>query len=327
MDYRAVNKVLRKDEWPLPRIQDILDTLGEAKFFSVLDLKAGFHQIRMAEESKKITAFITKKGLYEYNVMPFGLATNPSAFSRFVHKAFKDMSWAGLVFYIDDVIIYAKTAEEHYQILKKLLARCRETQLTLNIKKCDILRTEVLYLGFIVSGEGLRANPKKVEIVKSHPTPKTKKQLQSFLGLINYYRRFIKDVARITAPLNKLLQKNVRFIWVEECEQAFRQLIDALVSDPILSFPDFERKFILHTDACETSIGYVLAQVKEDRETAIAFGGRALNIHEERYPTFEKEALAVVSGIKHFHHYLYGRSFSVYTDNTAVTWLYAQKEP
>ena len=188
-----------------------------------------------------------------------------------MHKAFKDMNWSGIVFYVDDVIVYAKTLEEHFQILKKLLIRCRETQLTLNLKKCEVLRTSVLYLGYVVSGEGLRANPKKVEIVKSHPTPKTKKQLQSFLGMINYYRRFIKDVAKISAPLNKLLQKNVRFIWTEECEQAFRLLIDALVSDPILSFPDFERKLLLHRDACETSIEYVLAQVKEDREKAIAF--------------------------------------------------------
>ena len=190
--------------------------------------------------------------------------------------------------------------------------------MTLNLKKCEVLKTSVLYLGYIVYGEGLRANPKKVEIVKNHPMPKTKKQLQSFFGLINYYRRFVKDVAEGSAPLNWLLQKNVRFVWTEVCEQIFRQLMEALVSDPILSFPDFERKFILHTDACETSIGYILAQVKEDRETAIAFGGRALNSHEARFPTFKKKALAVVSGIKHFHHYLYGRSFTVYTDNT---WL------
>ena len=211
--------------------------------------------------------------------------------------------------------------------MEKLLTRCEAVQLTLNLKKCEILRDRVLYLGYVVTAEGLKANPAKVEIVKNHPTPKTKKQLQSFLGMINYYRRFIKDVAKITSPLNKLLQKNVRFIWDDECEQAFRKLIEALVSDPILGFPDFEEEFTLHTDACERSIGYVLSQVIDKTETAIAFGGRALNSHEMKYPTFEKEALAVIAGIKHYHHYLYGRHFTVYTDNTAVTWLYSQKEP
>ena len=171
-DYRAVNKVLRRDEWPLPKIIDILDTSGKSKFFSVLDLKAGFHKIRMAEDSKKITSFITKKGLYEYNYMSFGLCTNPSAFSRFLHKIFRDMVWNEIIYYIDDVIISAITIEERNRILEEFLMRCWEVNLTLNLKKCEILKTSVLYLGYVISGEGLRANPKKIEIVKNHPTPK-----------------------------------------------------------------------------------------------------------------------------------------------------------
>ena len=327
VDYRRVNKVLLKDQWPLPRIQDILDALGGAKVFSVLDLKSGFFQVRMAEESMKYTAFITKKGLFQYLYMPFGLATNPSAFSRVMHLVFMDMNWVEIIFYIDDVIIFAATVADHNRILLKFLLRCLQFHITLNLKKCEFLKDSVLYLGYIISDKGLQPNPKKVEIVKNHPTPVTKKQLQSFMGTINYYRRFIKDIAIITTPLNKLLRKNVRFVWSEECETAFRQLIEALVSEPILGFPDFTKDFLLQVDASKTSLGYVLSQIKDEEEAAIAFGGRSLNKHEVNYSVYEKEGLAVVSGIKYFHHYLYGRPFTVFCDNTAVTWLFAQKQP
>ena len=327
VDYRKLNKVLRKDEWPLPRIQDILDTLGGSKYYSVLDLKSGFFQIKMAQDAKKFTAFICKRGLFEYGYMPFGLLSNPAAFCRAMRLAFGDMDGKELVFYIDDIICFAPTVNGHNKVLGKFLDRCMKAHLKLNFKKCEILKRKVTFLGHVISAEGIEPNPAKIEVVKNHPMPKTKKQLQSFLGLVNYYRRFIRDVANISAPLNSLLRKNVRFRWTPECERAFRKLIELLVTEPILSFPDFDKEFQLQVDASNTSLGYVLSQEKDGEETAIAFGGRTLNKHEINYSVYEKEGLAVISGIKHFHHYLYGRHFTIWTDNTAVTWLYSQKEP
>ena len=327
VDYRKLNKVMKKEEWPLPRIQDILDSLGGAKYFSVLDLKSGFFQVKMAPESRKYTAFICKKGLYQYLYMPFGLRSNPNAFSRVMHMGFSDMLWKQLILYIDDIIIFSRDLVTHMANLQGFLARCLELHLKINLKKCTFLKTSVIYLGHVVSDVGILPNPAKIEVVKNHPTPRTKKQVQSFMGLINYYRRFIKNIAHLSAPLNGLLKKHARFAWTPECEASFRELIDTLVSGTLLSYPDFAKEFVLQVDACDSSLGYVLSQEKDGEDTAIAFGGTSLNKHQILYPTHQKELLAVLSGIKHFHHYLYGRHFTVYCDNTAVSWLFAQKEP
>ena len=198
---------------------------------------------------------------------------------------------------------------------------------TIEHKKCEFLKKEVIFLGHMMTEQRIKPNPEKVRVIKELPSPKTKKQLQTMIGMISYYRKFVKNCAEIMEPLFKLLRKGVKFVWSENCEIAFRKLIEILIKEPILGFPDFEETFHLQVDASEASLGFVLSQFKQGNETAIAYGSYKMNKHEIKYPIYQKEALAVIKGVKHFHHYLYGRKFVIWTDNTSITWLYANNRP
>ena len=197
----------------------------------------------------------------------------------------------------------------------------------MNPKKCNSFQTHIKFLGHTISEEGVSVNDDKIKVIKDHPVPNNKKQLKSFLGLVNYYRKYIPNVAHISEPLNYLLRKNIPFVWSEKCQASFQKFKDLLTSAPILAFPNFDLEFQLSVDACGTSIGFVLSQKQDGCDRILAFGGRSLNQHERNYSINELEALSVVEGIKYFHVYLYGRKFTVYTDNSSITWLYKQKTP
>ena len=327
IDYRKLNAVTRKDSYPLPRIDDALDALSGSKYFSTLDLQSGYHQVAMHPDSKDKTAFISHAGLYNFNVLSFGLTNAPPNFQRLMTRVLHGLDWKICLIYIDDIIIFSSNFEDHLNRLGQVFDRLREANLKLKPSKCYFANSSVNFLGFVVSSEGILPDPNKIEAVKSFPVPKSVKEVRSFLGLCNYYRRFVEGFSKIASPLNRLTRKDVSFVWSPECEIAFQTLKNRLCSPPILAYPDFSQPFHLFTDASQSAIGYVLGQVIDGKECVIAFGGRELSSAETRYSTTEREALAVVDGIKRYEPYLSGRKFYVHTDHGSLTWLMRVKDP
>ena len=327
VDYRKINKVTTKDSFPIPNITEILDSLNNACYFSSLDLRSGYFQIAVDEKSKQYTAFTCKGGLFQFKKLPFGLQNNPALFSRIMQYVLAGLNWKICINYIDDIIVFSKTLNEHLENLQIIFDRLNSHNLKLNPSKCHFFQTTIKFLGHIISKDGIGTDGGKIEVLRNHSIPQTKKQLISFLGLANYYRKYIPDVAQIMEPLNYLLRKNIPFLWNEKCNLSFEKLKSLLTEAPILAFPDFSENFQLSVDACSDSIGFVLSQIQEGHERVIAYAGRTLNKFERNYSINELEALSVVEGIKHFHVYLYGRPFKIFTDNSSITWLYRQKEP
>ena len=327
IDYRKLNTVTKKDSYPLPRIDDALDALSKSKYYSTLDLQSGYHQVSMHPDSKEKTAFISHAGLYQFRVLSFGLTNAPPQFQRLMARVLHGLEWKVCLIYIDDIIIFSRTFEEHLSRLSLVFDRLRQANLKLKPSKCHFAQTSVTFLGFVVSSEGILPDPDKILAVKSFPVPKSVKDVRSFLGLCNYYRRFVEGFAKIASPLNRLTRKDVAFVWSPECETAFNSLKNRLCSPPILAYPDFERPFHLYTDASQSALGYILSQTIEGREHVISYGGRELNLAEKRYSTTEREALAVVDGIKRYRPYLSGAKFYVHTDHGSLSWLMNVKDP
>ena len=323
VDYRSLNTVTKSDNFPLPRIDDLLDELGKAKFFSTLDLASGFWQIRVRDDSQEKTAFSTPFGLFEFRVMPFGLKNAPSVFQRLMQQVLSGVNPENgpsfVAAYIDDLLIFSVSLQEHLDHLRKVIHRLREVGLKVNPAKCQFIRREVEYLGHIITPEGLKPNSKLVEAVRDYSPPKTVQQLRRFLGLTSYYRRFINQFAKVAAPLHLLTCKNVAFKWSQECQSAFEELKKRLVTPPVLSYPNFDEDFVLETDASHQGLGAVLSQRQEDGKLhPIAYASRALSGAEKNYGITDLETLAVVWEISHFHYYLYGHRVTVYTDHSAV---------
>lgn len=327
VDYRKLNDTTLKDAYPLPRIDDSLDALSGSAWFSSLDLASGYWQVEMNPDDRQKTAFSTGSGLYEFNVMPFGLTNAPSTFERLMELVLAGLHWKTCLVYLDDILIYAQTFEEHASRLTEVFARLATAGLKLKPKKCTLFQKEVAYLGHVVSAKGVATDPEKTRKVREWPTPSNVKEVRSFVGLCSYYRRFIKDFARLAAPLHKLTQKDVRFKWTPECEHAFQVLKVKLTSTPILAFPDFSHPFILDTDASGETIGAVLSQIQDGKERAIAYASRKLSKSEQNYSVTKKELLAVVHFVKYYRHYLYGRRFMIRTDHGSLRWLFNFKDP
>ena len=326
-DYRKLNDRTVKDAYPLPKISMCLDSLSGARYFSTLDLQSGYWQVVMAEKDICKTAFITKYGLFEYTKMPFGLCSAPSTFQRCMELVFRGLQWKTLLIYLDDLIIVCKSMEENLTHLDEVLLRLEQAGLKLKPSKCQILQTEVVFLGHVVSQEGVRPNPKLVESVKDWKAPECRREVQQFLGLVNYYRRFIPEFSEVAAPLTELTRKDETFGLSEAAETAFRRLKGTLHSAPILSFPCDEGNFTLDTDASAIGIGAVLQQMQDGEEKVIAYGSKKLNKQQRRYCVTRRELLAIVVFLREFHHYLLGRPFSIRTDHNSLTWLLRFKEP
>lgn len=328
IDYRKLNSATKSDVYPLPRIADALDTLGTAKpqYFSTLDLQSGYWQVEMDESSKEYTAFTTHCGLYEYNRMPFGLKNAPGTFQRLMESVLRSLNWKQCLVYLDDVIVFSRTFSEHLEHLREAFDCIVGAGLKLKPSKCHFAQAEVKYLGHIVNKDGVAPCPDKCEAVKSFPTPTDVKSLRSFLGLANYYRKFVKGFSQIAAPLNHLLRKNVPFVWSDECESAFQQLRDGLCSPPILAYPDFSKPFILTTDASNSAVGGILGQVQDGKERVIQYAGRSLNKHETQYTITEKEGLAIIYSLKVFDPYLRNSKFRIITDHQALKYIFNEKE-
>lgn len=327
IDYRALNEKTVSDAYPLPNITDILDQLGGAKYFSTLDLASGFHQVPMDPASKQKTAFSTLYGHYEFNRMPFGLKNAPSTFQRLMDRILSGLQGIELFVYMDDIVIYASSLEEHAQKLSALLGRLQTAGLALQPEKCRFLRREICYLGHIITSEGVKPDPQKIRAVKEFPTPKSKKNVKQFLGLIGYYRRFIKDFAKISKPMTLLLKKDIAFSWNSSAQAAFETLRDTICSEPLLQYPDFGKPFVVTTDASNYALGAVLSQGTIGKDLPISYASRTLHTAEVNYSTTEKELLAIIFAVAHFRPYLYGHKFTLVTDHRPLVWLHNTKDP
>lgn len=321
LDLRRLNDCTKKDAYALPRIDDGFDALSGACWFSTMDLAAGYWQVEIDPRDRPKTAFSAGSGHYHFNVMSFGLCNAPATFERLMERVLSGMQWEICLVYLDDIIVMANSFEQQLERLEKVFGRLREAGLKLKAKKCNFFQTEVLYLGHLVTSAGLATDPDKVEKVKSWPVPRTVKEVRSFLGLAGYYRRFIQNFSVIASPLHKMTQKDVRFKWTSACQEAFESLKRFLISAPVLAYPDFSLEFILDTDASGEGSGAVLSQLVDGRERVIAYASRKFSKSERRYSVTRQELLAVVTAVKHFRHYLFGRKFRVRTDHGSLRWL------
>ena len=329
VDFRNLNENIISDSYPLPNINNILHNLGKGKIFTCLDLREGYHQIPLSEESKSLTAFVAPGGLYEYNVMPMGLKDSPSAFSRIINQVLIGLTGNSTHVYMDDIIVQGTNLKNHIENLEKVLVRLQESKLTLKLSKCEFFKVSVKYLGHIVSAEGLKAQPEKVEVITNMARPQTIKQLQSFLGMVNYYRKFVKNFSDIASPLTKLTggkanekrnKKNLQ--WNDEAEKAFVTLKNALAQKITLTFPDFNKPFYLTTDASDKAVGGVLQQKDENNKLRpLTFFSRKLNQSEMKYSVIEREALAIVYGLKINRQLCLGYPIIIHTDHKPLSWL------
>ncbi|XP_036140388.1 uncharacterized protein LOC118644842 [Monomorium pharaonis] len=327
IDYRNLNEKTIGDAYPLPNITDILDQLGSAKYFSVLDLASGFHQIPMASKDAPKTAFSTPYGHYQFKRMPFGLKNAPATFQRLMDNVLSGLQGNELFVYMDDIVIYAKSLREHEIKFTRLMQRLRNANLKLQPDKCEFLRHEVAYLGHIIGSNGVRPDPGKINSIMNFPTPKTPKNIKQFLGLAGYYRRFIPNFSKTAKPLTNLLKKNSTFSWQVKQIDSFNTLKLALCSNPILQYPDFTKPFILTTDASGYAIRGVLSQGPVGQDLPISYTSRILNAAEKNYSTIEKECLVIVYCVNHFRPYLYGKRFTIITDHKPLVWLNSIKDP
>ena len=327
IDYRKLNEVTVKDRYPLPNITDLLDQLGKCKYFSTIDLCSGFHQIQVEEQDIFKTAFSVDNGKYEYCRLPMGLSNSPSTFQRVMDNIMTGLQGAECLIYMDDIIVYSSTLEEHLERLEHVFTRLADSNLKIQPDKCEFLRKEVAYLGHLVTPEGIKPNPSKVEAVVNFPPPRSPREVKQFLGLTGYYRRFVPNYAKIIKPLTKLLKKNVTYDFNDKCMQSFDRCKALLTSAPILQYPDFEKDFILTTDASQHALGAVLSQGEIGEDLPIAYGSRTLNPAETRYSTIERELLAIVWACNHYRPYLYGRKFILYTDHRPLEWIFHLRDP
>ena len=324
VDYRKLNQVTRPMSFPIPRLEDVFDTIGQnkPKFYTALDLASGFFQIPLDPETKHKSAFITPQGLYSFKVLPFGLHNSPSSFQMVLSEVLRGINWKFGLVYIDDILLFSESFEEHLDHIKQVFERFRKANLTLKPSKCNFAQESVLYLGHKISTKGIEVDPAKTEAIRGFPTPKSPQEVRSFLGMANFYRKFIKGYSQIALPLNLLLRKDAKFQWTEAGQLAFDTLKDRLITPPVLKLPEMQKHFSISTDASGESIGYVLEQEDEKGNTRpIAYGGRALRGSELAWSISEKECLAVVEAVKVYHPYLANGHFDIYTDHIALKWL------
>ncbi|WVZ80300.1 hypothetical protein U9M48_027790 [Paspalum notatum var. saurae] len=322
VDYRALNDVTIKNKYPLPRIDDLFDQLQGAWVFSKIDLRSGYHQMKIRPSDIPKTAFITRFGLYEYTVMSFGLTNAPAYFMNLMNKVFMEYLDKFVVMFIDDILIYSKTEEEHEEHLRLVLQKLRDHKLYAKLSKCEFWLDQVPFLGHIVSKGGIMVDPSKIGGVMDWKVPEVVKEVRGFLGLAGYYRRFIESFSRIAKPMTSLLEKGVPFNWTKERQAAFDELKKRLTIAPVLTLPDLTKSFTVYCDASKAGLGCVLMQEGK----VIAYASRQLRKHEVNYPTHDLELAAVVQALKIWRHYLFGNRCEIYTDHKSLKYIFTQNE-
>ena len=329
IDYRALNNISVKNSYPLPRVDNMLDRLHGSTIFSKIDLRQGYHQIRVKDPDIEKTAFRTRYGHFEFTVVPFGLTNAPATFQRLMHDIFRLHLDSFVIIYLDDILVYSRTVEEHRHHLSAVLAILRQHKLYANVKKCHFAEPQVDFCGHIISPNGISTDPTKIEAIQSWTMPDSLHQLRSFLGLANYYRRYVQGYATIAHPLYLRLKSrtNWKMPWPADAHTAFNTLQSALASAPILAAPDFSPTappFHLHTDASSTATGAILTQGEGTNERVIAYHSAKHKDAQQSYSTYDKELLSLIQALKLWRHYLHHRPFIVHCDNTAVKAILTQ---
>jgi hypothetical protein len=328
VDYRALNKITKKDVYPLPRIDETLEALGGALLFTTLDLRAGYWQIRMAQQDRDKTAFMTKRGLYRFKRMPFGLMNAPSTFQRMMNGVLRGLTWTTCLVYLDDIIVFTRGGiERHVVELASVLERLSTAGLTLKLKKCVFATQFMEYLGHELSCKGVRPVERLVTAVKEFPRPTDPVTVKRFVHLAGYYRKFVEAFGSIMAPLTRLLRKDVEWQWTEEQEVAFERVKMMLTTKPLLVYPNFELPFRLVTDASMVGLGACLMQDMGKGWQPIAYASKVNSAAEANYSITELECLAVVWAVQVFQPQLYGRAFTIVTDPAALKWLMTRTNP
>ena len=320
-DYRKVNAVSKPDAYPLPRMEDCIDQVGAARFVSKFDLLKGYWQIPLTDRAKEISAFITPSGLFSYTVMSFGLRNAPATFQRLMNRVVSGLE--GCAVYLDDVVVYSNTWEQHLDRISDLFVRLSDARLTVNLAKCEFAKATVVYLGKVVGQGRVCAVQAKVSAVERYPAPTTKKELQRFLGLVGYYRSFCKNFSTVVAPLTNLLKGNTRFVWSIVCQKAFENVKSVLCSSPVLAAPQMDRPFELQVDASDVGAGAVLSQRDgSDVDRPVSFYSKKFNAFQLNYSVIEKETLALVWALQHFDVYVGSSTpLVVHTDHNPLTFL------
>jgi hypothetical protein len=322
IDYRELNKVTIKNRYHLPWIDDLLDQLQGARVFSKVDLRLGYHQVWVKEEDIPKIAFRTRYGHYEFLVMSFGLTNMPAVFMDTMNRVFHDYLDQFTVVFIDDILIYSKTSEEHKEHLRKVLERLRIEKLYAKLEKCEFWLDNVSFLEHVITGKGVAVDPEKMKVVVEWARPTSVFEIRSFSGLAGYYRRFIEGFSKLSGPLTALTRKNARFVWTDKCEQCFQELKRQLVTALVLALPTESGNFVVYSDASKKDLGCVLMQ----NDNVIAYASRQLKPYEQNYPTHDLELAAVVFALKIWRHYLYGEQCEIYTDHKSLKYLFTQKE-
>ncbi|KAL0561469.1 hypothetical protein IC582_001897 [Cucumis melo] len=322
IDYRELNKVTVKNRYPLPRIDDLFDQLQGATVFSKIDLRSGYHQLRIKGEDVPKTEFRSKYGHYEFIVMSFGLTNAPAVFMDLMNRVFREFLDTFVIVFIDDILIYSKTEAEHEKHLRMVVQTLRDNKLYAKFLKCEFWLKQVSFLGHVVSTVGVSVDPAKIEAVTGWTRPSTVSEVRSFLGLAGYYRRFVENFSRIATPLTQLTRKGAPFVWSKACEDSFQNLKQKLVTAPVLTVPDGSGSFVVYSDASKKGLGCVLMQ----QGKVVAYASRQLKSHEQNYPTHDLELAAVVFALKIWRHYLYGEKIQIFTDHKSLKYFFTQKE-
>jgi hypothetical protein len=326
IDYRLLNNVTIKNRYPLPRIDELLDQLAGATIFSKLDLRSGYHQVRIAEEDVHKTAFQCRYGHYEYLVMPFGLTNAPATFMSLMNDVLRPLLDRCVLPYLDDILVYSKNLDDHLRDLREVLELLRQHQLYAKASKCEFGKTKVEFLGHVITDRGITVDPSKIRAVQEWPEPKNTSELRSFLGLAGFYMRFVEGFSDTAKPLTDLTGKNTPFVWGEEQFKAFSNLKKKLAQAPVLVNPDPDLPYILHTDASDAATGAVISQDHGRGPQPIAFLSRKLSPAEQNYPVHDKEMLAIIQALTTWRHYLLGspHQIKIYTDHHSLRFFSTQ---
>lgn len=322
VDYRALNAKTIKNKYPLPWINDLFDQLAGAVVFSKLDLRSGYHQIKIRKEDVPKTAFTTRHGLYEYTVMSFGLTNAPATFSRLMNSVFMEYLDKFVVVYLDDILVYSKSKEEHEEHLRCVLYKLRENLLYAKFSKCEFWLPQVTYLGHVISAKGIAVNPEIVKTIVDWLPPVNIKEVWSFLGLSSYCRRFVQNFSKIAKPLTDLLKKGKKYLWTPACQASFETLKEKLTSTPVLIPPNTSKPFQIFCDASLQGLGVVLMQEKQ----VVAYASQQLKTHEINYPTHDLELAAVVFALKVWRHYLLGKHCEIFSDHKSLKYIFTQPD-
>jgi hypothetical protein len=326
VDYRRVNAVTRQDSYPIPRVDACLDVLGNSTIYSSLDLRSGYWQCGIREEDKDKTTFLTRRGAFRFNVLPFGLCNAVSLFQRLQDKILAGLNWFVCLVYLDDIAVFSSGFDEHLMRLRLVFMRMREAGLKFNPEKCRLFQRQMVFLGYLINKDGVRPDVEKVEAVRTWPEPKNVTEVRTWIGLLSYYRRWIEGFSRRVKPLFDLLKKDKYFVWGEEQQQAFEDLKNCLMTAPILALPIDAGEYVVDCDASGAAAGSVLSQWQKGELRVIAYASRTFRGAEKRYTTNQRELSAVIFGLKQFRVYVLGRPFLLRSDHSSLRYLMTTKE-